>query len=102
MADGLGIPAVGSGATIPSIVKPLAVELQPAESFQDVLFAKIDQVNTLQREADAAVAELAAGRAKNVAEVMAAVQKAEIAFQTLLAIRNKLMEAYDEISQMRI
>ena len=112
MADGMGIQGIGIGGALPPSVRPAAVEgpegaLSAAgtgktESFKDVLFAKIEQVNTLQREADAAVTELAAGRARNVADVMAAVQKAEIAFQTLLQIRAKLLDAYEEISQMRI
>jgi flagellar hook-basal body complex protein FliE len=113
MADGMGIHGIGIGGTIPSPIRPPAMAESgetlsagatgKAESFKDVLFAKIEQVNALQREADAAVTEMAAGgRARNVADVMAAVQKADLAFQTLLQIQGKLLAAYEEISQMRI
>ena len=55
-----------------------------------------------QEEADAAMANYAAGRAQNLDEVMMAVQKADLAFQTLMQIRDKLFNAYQEISQLRI
>jgi len=37
-----------------------------------------------------------------VAEVFTAVKKAELAFQTLMQMRNKLLDAYNEIKEMRI
>ena len=45
---------------------------------------------------------LATGKSDNVSEVFTAVKKAELAFQTLMQMRNKLLDAYDEIRQMRI
>ncbi len=99
----MGIQGVGAGALGASMLRPVAPPAaEGTTSFKDVLFAKIDEVNGLQREAEAAMADLASGRARNVDDVMAAVHKAEIAYQTLLQIRNKLFEAYQEISQMRV
>jgi len=71
-------------------------------SFSDVLFDKIDEVNGLQKDAERAVTELAGGKADNVSEVFVAVQKADLAFKMLMQIRNKLLDAYQEINQMRI
>jgi len=62
----------------------------------------INEVNRLQAEAEEARINLATGQTDNVAEVLTAVKKAELAFQTLMQIRNKLLEAYDEIKQMRV
>jgi flagellar hook-basal body complex protein FliE len=45
---------------------------------------------------------LTTGKTENVAEVFTAVKKAELAFQTLMQIRNKLSDAYEEIKQMRV
>jgi len=72
------------------------------KDFKTMLMDSINEVNRLQSEADRARIDLASGNSENVAEVFTAVKKAELAFQTLMQIRNKLMEAYDEIKQMRV
>lgn len=72
------------------------------KDFQSMLMNSIDEVNRLQEEADQARIDLATGKTDNVAEVFTAVKKAELAFQTLMQIRNKLQDAYDEIRQMRV
>ena len=70
--------------------------------FKSLLSESINKVNQLQADADRARIDLATGQTDNVAEVFTAVKKAELAFQTLMQIRNKLRDAYDEIKQMRV
>jgi flagellar hook-basal body complex protein FliE len=70
--------------------------------FADVLKRSLDEVNQLQLDAEKAVNALSVGKTDNVAEVMTAVQKADLAFKTMLQIRNKLLDAYNEVWQMRI
>ena len=87
----------------PSIKAPTAVPNAGGGSdFKSLLMASIQEVNHLQSQADAARINLATGKTDNVAEVFTAVKKAELAFQTLMQIRNKLIDAYDEIRQMRV
>jgi flagellar hook-basal body complex protein FliE len=74
----------------------------PASNFADVLKKSIDEVSKLQEEASQAVEAVASGQSQNVTGVMSAVEKADLAFKTLLAIRTKLMDAYDEIKQISI
>ena len=103
MPDGAGIQGLGGvGAIGPSTLKPVQTAGKGAPSFKDVLFEKIDQVNSLQQEAETAMTNFATGRTQNVSEVLVAVQKADLAFKTLMQIRNKLFEAYQEINQLRI
>lgn len=71
-------------------------------SFKDVLIKSISEVNDMQLDAEKAVSDLALGKTENVTEVMAAVEKADLAFKNLMAIRNKIIEAYKEIQQLRI
>ncbi|MGH7179631.1 MAG: flagellar hook-basal body complex protein FliE [Tepidisphaeraceae bacterium] len=71
-------------------------------SFADVLKKSIDDVSRLQQDASQAVQNLATGKTDDFAGVMTAVEKSDIAFKTLLAIRSKLMDAYDEIKNMPI
>lgn len=70
--------------------------------FKTVLLDSLGEVNRLQTEADQGVQRLITGETDNVAEVMAAVNKAGIAFDLLMEIRNKLNDAYQEIQQMRV
>ena len=71
-------------------------------SFKDMLVKSLEEVNQLQEDANVAFERLATGQSQNVTEVLSAVQKAGLAFKTLMQIRNKLIEAYDDIRQMRI
>jgi len=71
-------------------------------SFRDVLMQNLEQVNSLQIEAEKAIEDVAAGRRNDIDAVLLAKQKADIAFQMLLQVRNKLVDAYEEIKQMRV
>ena len=62
----------------------------------------IQQVNNLQQEADVAIEDLVAGRRDDMESVLMAKQKADVAFQMLLQVRNKLMDAYEEVKQIRV
>jgi flagellar hook-basal body complex protein FliE len=73
-----------------------------APGFKQMLQEQIDQVNQLQTDANIAIEDLAAGRRDDVETVIIATQKADIAFRMLLQVRNKVMEAYDEVKQLRI
>lgn len=73
-----------------------------AKDFKSILLESLDEVNRLQTEADAGVQRLLTGESDNVAEVFATVNKAGIAFDLLMEVRNKLTDAYREIQQMRL
>ena len=72
------------------------------KSFSDVFKEQINLVNSYLLEAGKAEEDLAAGRTDNIDEVFAEVKKADLQFQTLMQIRNKLMDAYEEIIRMRV
>ncbi len=71
-------------------------------NFKDVLLENIKMVNKLQQEADMAIEDLAAGRRDDLSNVMIAKQKSDMAFKLLLQVRNKMMDAYEEIKQIRV
>lgn len=71
-------------------------------SFADTLKKSIEDVAKLQQDASQAVTDLATGKTENMSGVMTAVEKSDLAFKTLLAIRAKLMDAYDEIKGMSV
>lgn len=72
----------------------------PATSFADVLKGQINEVSKLQQDASKAVEDLTLGKTDDMTGVMAAMEKSDIAFKTLLSIRSKLMEAYDEVKNI--
>ena len=72
------------------------------KSFKDILTQQIGDVNKLQEEANAAAERLATGQTNNVEEVMLAAKKAELAFDAMMQIRNKIMDAFDQLMQMRV
>jgi flagellar hook-basal body complex protein FliE len=70
--------------------------------FKHLLQEQIEKVNQLQRDATEAIEDLATGRRDDVESVLIATQKADTAFRLLLQVRNKVLDAYDEVKQTRI
>ena len=97
--NNLGLPNVSGAGAAPG--KP-AAGAAGASSFADTLKQSIDEVAKLQQDASNAVENLAVGRSDDVTGVMMAMEKSDLAFKTLLAIRAKLMDAYEEIKSMQI
>jgi flagellar hook-basal body complex protein FliE len=71
-------------------------------SFKNYLIDSIREVNSMQQDADSAVEQMMTGGDANPAEVLTAVQKADLAFKMMLQVRNKLVAAYDEIQAIRV
>jgi len=71
-------------------------------SCSDVLSQSIGEVTRLQQDASRAVEALQLGKTDDMTGVMTAMEKADVAFKTLLAIRSKLMDAYDEVKNISI
>ena len=70
--------------------------------FKDLLLGSIHEVNMMQQNADFAVEKLMTGGEIGTAEVLTAMQKADIAFKMMMQIRNKLIGAWQEIQNMRV
>jgi flagellar hook-basal body complex protein FliE len=70
--------------------------------FGELLQASLDRVGQLQTAADQSVADLESGRQADIHSTMIAVEKAGIAFEMALTIRNKLLTAYESIMRTQI
>jgi len=82
-----------------------AVKAQPESGLDDfvgILSQQVQQVNAMQSDANDMVHTMLTGGNVNEAEVLTAVQKADLAFRMLLQVRNKLIEAYREVQQIQI
>jgi len=71
-------------------------------SFGDILKTSIDEVNRLQGKVDHAIEELTTGQTKNIHETMIALEKAEISFKLMIEVRNKILDAYQEVMRMGV
>lgn len=71
-------------------------------SFKEFLVDSLNEVNSMQQQANQAVETMATGGEISPAEVLTAVQKADLAFRMMMQIRNKLVQSYDEIKNIRV
>lgn len=72
------------------------------DSFKDVLADSISEVQRLQNEADVTIRQLVSGELKDVTQAMVAIEKADVSFQTMMAVRNKIVSAYEEVMRMQV
>lgn len=75
---------------------------QGPASFADWLSQNLSSVNDAQQRATRAQEDLVSGLRDDVDGVLIETQKADTAFRMLLAIRNKLVEAYQELQAIRV
>lgn len=95
-----------------SILAPQPLELQQSlasrdqkadsPSFAELLQNEFQKSNQLQKEADDLTQKLLVGEVEHLHEVTIAAEQANLALQLTVQIRNKLVEAYQEISRMQI
>jgi flagellar hook-basal body complex protein FliE len=71
-------------------------------SFGDLLKDAVAAVNQAQQSAEEAAKSLAAGQSRDVAQTMIAVEKANVTFQLMLQVRNRLLEAYQEVMRIPV
>ncbi len=103
MPDPLGLIGSTSGVQPVSPLAPGGAAKRPGDAdFKKLLEDQIRQVNSLQQDARKAVEDLTTGRRDDLEGVILATQKAETAFKMLLAVRNKVMDAYEEVKQIRV
>lgn len=106
MADPLNISGITPGRIEidPSKMRVPGTTSAPVEgkSFKETLADSIGEVQRLQTEADTTIKKLVSGEIKDVTEAMVAVEKADVSFQTMMAVRNKIVAAYEEIMRMQV
>jgi flagellar hook-basal body complex protein FliE len=68
--------------------------------FLDTLHSAVNQVSQLQSEADTQVASMLNGNGQDVHSAMIAVEKANLTFELMVQVRNKIISAYQEVSRI--
>lgn len=80
----------------------ISAQHNPTVGFGKMMEDMIGKVTDLQTEADKSIQNLATGQGKGLHEVMLAVEKASVSFQMMTQVRNKAMDAYQEIMRMSV
>ncbi len=97
-----GISGVGAFSSEGLEIKAFRENQQEAVSFADYLKNALNNVSDMQNYSEEAANALAAGKTDNIDEVVIAGQKAEVALLLTLQVRNKILDAYNEIMRMQI
>ncbi len=83
-----------------AVQKPAAENL--AGDFAAVLKDTVGKVNQAQIDADHQAERLHSGEAKNLHEVMITMEQADISMRLLVQMRNKVVDAYQEVMRMQV
>ena len=93
MAD-MAAGQLNASAALPAAGEP---------DFQDVLKKAVLSVNEAQNVAQAKVQTFSTGESNmTLEEVMVSMQKANLSFQTMIAVRNRLVDAYKEVTNLQV
>ncbi|MGB9755916.1 MAG: flagellar hook-basal body complex protein FliE [Desulfurella sp.] len=71
-------------------------------SFADLLKKSINDVNNLQIAADTAIKEISTGKMDNIQDAVMAIEKADVSMRLLLEVKNKAVQAYNQIMNMQV
>jgi flagellar hook-basal body complex protein FliE len=71
-------------------------------SFADTLKEAVNNVNQMQLDSDKKAQELSTGKTDDIAGVMLAAEKADISLRVMVQVRNKIIDAYQEIMKMQV
>lgn len=100
-----GVPLPPSGAMIHPASVPAGINQSGTDqkgSFAQMMLDSLSQVNQMQQDADAVVGQFFTGGEVNPGQVLTSVQKADMSFRMMLQIRNKLVDAWNKIEDIRI
>ncbi len=83
-----------------SVRQARTIGQEKAHAFADTISKSVRQVNEMQEEKHAMIESFASGETQNVHELMISLQKAGLAMKMTSAVRNKVMDAYRELSKI--
>jgi len=94
------VPGIVSGPCAPT--GGAAATGTRGPSFGAVLADSLAQVSSLQHQAERAITQLASGGPASLHETMLALEKADLSFRLMMQVRNKIVEAYQEVLRMQV
>lgn len=95
------IGAIGAAADLDPVL-PALPPAAPAAGFGDWFAKEVGAVNASLVKADQDVRLLATGETQSLHEVMIHLEEAKLSFQLLAQVRNRLLDAYQEVMRMQV
>lgn len=96
--EALKLMPVGS-SVMSNVVAPVETG---TKNFGEFLTEALGEVNSLQQKAATASYDLAAGKLQDISQVTIATEKANLAMQLTMQVRNKMIDAYQEVMRMQV
>ncbi len=90
------------GSTISKTDEKNMESLGLGESFGDMFTSQLDKLNATQIKADELSMDFASGNTEDLHQVMIAAEEARISMELAVTVRNKIVEAYKELSSMQL
>lgn len=88
-------------SSLPGVRREGDATKEAGESFKDIIKHKIREINELQIDADTAIERVELSDSGSIHEAMMALEKANISFRAMMQVRNKILEAYQEVMRMQ-
>jgi len=95
--------AISGIRILPAEIEGGAIGPKPGSgsSFGDVLRGAVGETESLQQTAEQQVSEMMKGNGADVHQAMISVEKADLSFQLMMQVRNKMVQAYQDISRLQ-
>lgn len=85
-----------------ALSRPQGAEQAPKGDFETQLKSALGEVDKLQRNAEQAIQQMVGEGKGDLQETMVALEKADVSFRLMMQIRNKVLDAYQEIMRMQV
>jgi flagellar hook-basal body complex protein FliE len=95
------VSSIGSVAPL-AAPAPVRTEVSKPGEFQDILNTAVASVEQSRAEAGSAIGRLISGEGEELHSAALAVQRAELSFDLFLQVRNKVVQAYQEVMRMQV
>ena len=92
----------GAGSIVTPATTRTSKAEEPGAAFSAILGDAIQEVNDLQSQAGQEAQKVMTGEITDIHSAMIAVQKADVSFQMMMQVRNKIVSAYQEIMKMQV
>lgn len=96
MSD-MRITGPGAGQGVP---KPAQLDKVSSGGFDEAMQEAMGKISQIQKDAENAVQELVSGG--DITQAIISMEKADLSFQLMVEVRNKLLNAYEEIMRMQV
>jgi len=94
---------ISGNLQLPEITRPRTpAKTEEGGNFGEMLKSAISTANDLQKQSDVEIQKLMTGETQDLHTTLIAVQKADLSFQMMMQVRNKIVQAYQEIMRMPV